>query len=257
MLEVVVWGRERPRPRGPHVRAVCLETMHECVATARCGRAGQASVRTATLDQPEHGLTGSAARADRRADVVGHTRRTARARRRRRARRPPRERGDGGSIVLHSGHYSKAVQARCSNDAARSRGARPTSSSASGSSTQATRSRDGPAAPLRDRAERDVRRAVPHPAAGRAGLPLSWFEGGEGLPQRLHLKRGQGRIFYFSPGHEAYPIYRDANVQRVLRNARALGRADETVKDSLPERPARGRRRNGNGSKRSSSARGG
>jgi trehalose utilization protein len=32
-------------------------------------------------------------------------------------------------------------------------------------------------------------------------------------------QRGAGRIFYFSPGHETYPIYHDPNVQQILRNA--------------------------------------
>ena len=31
--------------------------------------------------------------------------------------------------------------------------------------------------------------------------------------------RGAGRIFYFSPGHETYPIYHQPEVQRVLANA--------------------------------------
>ena len=35
----------------------------------------------------------------------------------------------------------------------------------------------------------------------------------------LTFQRGGGRIFYFSPGHEVYPIYHDTNVQTVLRNA--------------------------------------
>jgi trehalose utilization protein len=56
MIEVVVWGENVHDREDPHVRAVYPETMHECVASAvRAG--GQASVRTATLDQPEHGLT--------------------------------------------------------------------------------------------------------------------------------------------------------------------------------------------------------
>ncbi|WP_210178306.1 MULTISPECIES: ThuA domain-containing protein, partial [unclassified Ensifer] len=31
--------------------------------------------------------------------------------------------------------------------------------------------------------------------------------------------RGAGNIFYFRPGHETYPTYHDANVQKVLRNS--------------------------------------
>jgi trehalose utilization protein len=31
--------------------------------------------------------------------------------------------------------------------------------------------------------------------------------------------RGAGKLFYFRPGHETFPIYFDGNVQRVLYNA--------------------------------------
>ena len=31
--------------------------------------------------------------------------------------------------------------------------------------------------------------------------------------------RGRGNVFYFRPGHETYPTYHDANIQRVIANA--------------------------------------
>ena len=31
--------------------------------------------------------------------------------------------------------------------------------------------------------------------------------------------RGRGKVFYFQPGHETNPTYRDKNVQTVIRNA--------------------------------------
>ena len=48
---------------------------------------------------------------------------------------------------------------------------------------------------------------------------ISWYDGGEVFRSGVTFQRGGGRIFYFSPGHEVYPIYHDANVQTVLRNA--------------------------------------
>lgn len=48
---------------------------------------------------------------------------------------------------------------------------------------------------------------------------LSWFEGGEVFRSGCTWRRGAGKIFYFRPGHETYPIYYDANVRRVLANA--------------------------------------
>lgn len=48
---------------------------------------------------------------------------------------------------------------------------------------------------------------------------ISWFEGGEVFRSGLTYQRGAGRIFYFRPGHEAYPTYSDPNVRQILRNA--------------------------------------
>jgi trehalose utilization protein len=48
---------------------------------------------------------------------------------------------------------------------------------------------------------------------------VSWFEGGEVFRGGCTWVRGSGRIFYFSPGHETYPIYHRAEIQRVLANA--------------------------------------
>jgi trehalose utilization protein len=48
---------------------------------------------------------------------------------------------------------------------------------------------------------------------------ISWFEGGEVFRSGCTWRRGAGKVFYFRPGHETYPIYYDANVRRVLANA--------------------------------------
>lgn len=47
----------------------------------------------------------------------------------------------------------------------------------------------------------------------------SWFEGGEVFRSGLCYRRGNGAIFYFRPGHETYPIYHDEHVRQVLLNA--------------------------------------
>ena len=31
--------------------------------------------------------------------------------------------------------------------------------------------------------------------------------------------RGNGKVFYFQPGHETYPTYKDPNVQKAIVNA--------------------------------------
>jgi trehalose utilization protein len=47
---------------------------------------------------------------------------------------------------------------------------------------------------------------------------VSWFEGGEVFRGGCTWTRGSGRIFYFSPGHEAYPIYHQPDIRRVITN---------------------------------------
>ena len=48
---------------------------------------------------------------------------------------------------------------------------------------------------------------------------ISWFQGGEIFRGGNCWTRGSGRIFYFSPGHELYPIYHHPQIQRVIYNA--------------------------------------
>jgi trehalose utilization protein len=48
---------------------------------------------------------------------------------------------------------------------------------------------------------------------------ISWFEGGEVFRSGCCFHRGQGKIFYFRPGDEAYPTYHQPEVQRVISNA--------------------------------------
>ena len=48
---------------------------------------------------------------------------------------------------------------------------------------------------------------------------VSWFPGGEVFRSGCCYYRGRGKIFYFRPGHETYPIYYDENVRHVIANA--------------------------------------
>ncbi|MEM6552155.1 MAG: ThuA domain-containing protein [Planctomycetota bacterium] len=47
---------------------------------------------------------------------------------------------------------------------------------------------------------------------------VSWFEGGEVFRSGCVWKRGAGKVFYFRPGHETFPIYYHDDVRRVLAN---------------------------------------
>ena len=48
---------------------------------------------------------------------------------------------------------------------------------------------------------------------------VSWFEGGEVFRSGVTFNRGNGKVFYFRPGHETYPIYHNPQVIKVLCNA--------------------------------------
>src|SRR5215207_903847 len=106
-LTVTVWGENRHEHRDESVRTLYPDGMHATIAAGIAEHLGAAAtVRTATLDQPEHGLTedvlagtdvltwwGHMAH-DQVADVV--------------AERVQRHVLSGmGLLVLHSGHLSK------------------------------------------------------------------------------------------------------------------------------------------------------
>jgi len=48
---------------------------------------------------------------------------------------------------------------------------------------------------------------------------ISSFSGGEVFRSGCTFKRGYGRIFYFSPGDQDYPVYHHKDVRRVIANA--------------------------------------
>ncbi|WP_058828623.1 ThuA domain-containing protein [Haloferax sp. Q22] len=48
---------------------------------------------------------------------------------------------------------------------------------------------------------------------------ISWFEGGDVFRSGICYRRGRGRIFAFRPGHEEYPIFHQDEVKRVIDNA--------------------------------------
>lgn len=48
---------------------------------------------------------------------------------------------------------------------------------------------------------------------------VSWFAGGEIFRSGCCYRRGLGKIFYFRPGHEAYPTYYRDDVTKIIANA--------------------------------------
>src|SRR3546814_4774709 len=47
---------------------------------------------------------------------------------------------------------------------------------------------------------------------------VSSFAGGEVFRSGLTYRRGRGRVFYFSPGDQEYPVYHHPQIRRVLAN---------------------------------------
>jgi len=59
---------------------------------------------------------------------------------------------------------------------------------------------------------------------------VSSFSGGEVFRSGCTFTRGDGKVFFFSPGHETFPVYHDKLVQQVMANAVVwadAGRAQE------------------------------
>ncbi|MBR4767854.1 MAG: ThuA domain-containing protein [Lachnospiraceae bacterium] len=50
-------------------------------------------------------------------------------------------------------------------------------------------------------------------------LLIGNYSGGEVFRSGCLYRRGNGKVFYFQPGHETYPIFYDDNVIRIIKNA--------------------------------------
>jgi trehalose utilization protein len=213
-LRVTIWNEHRHERENPAVAAVYPEGIHEALAEAL--RAPDVEVRTATLDEPDHGLPDAVLDAT---DVLvwwGHIAHgevdeavVERAR--------ARVLAGMGLVVLHSGHYSKLFRAlmgttcdlqwREADDRERIWVVAPGHPIADGV---------GPSIDL------DIEEMYGEPfdvPAPEELVFVSWFTGGEVFRSGCCYTRGRGRIFYFRPGHETHPTYRHPDVRRVIANA--------------------------------------
>ena len=48
---------------------------------------------------------------------------------------------------------------------------------------------------------------------------LGWYKSGEVFRSGCTFTRGYGKIYYFQPGHETYPIYYNKNIKKIIKNA--------------------------------------
>lgn len=212
-MNVTVWNEFRHEKNNEKVASVYPQGMHTAIAE---GLSVNGNIRTATLDETEHGLTdevlndtdvliwwGHMAHDDVQNEIVDRV--------------YQRVLKGMGLIVLHSGHYSKIFKRLM-----------------------------GTTCDLKWR-EADEKERIwvvnpGHPIAEGIGeyieLPqeemygehfdipqpdelvmVSWFEGGEVFRSGCCYTRGAGKIFYFRPGHETYPTYYNPQVRKVISNA--------------------------------------
>jgi trehalose utilization protein len=214
-IRAVVWGENIHERTNPVVAELYPEGMHEVIASA-LAEDDEIAVETTTLQEPEHGLTQERLS---RTDVLlwwGH--KAHRDVDDAMVERVQQRVWEGmGLIVLHSGHYSKIFKRLMGTPCSlrwREAGERervwvinPNHPIAQGL---------GPYFEIQSTEMYGEPFSVPEPLET---VFISWLEGGEVFRSGLTYQRGGGRIFYFSPGHETYPIYFDQNVRRVLRNA--------------------------------------
>ncbi|MDA0179604.1 ThuA domain-containing protein [Solirubrobacter phytolaccae] len=233
MVRVTVWGENVHERTEDAVRERYPDGMHGAVAAGlRQVLGDQVETRTATLDQPEHGLPqdvidqtdvltwwGHIAHDQVEDAIVDRVHRAVL--------------GGMGLLVLHSGHYSKILQRVLGTSCSlkwRNEGERELVWTVN------------PAHP--------IAQGVPHPIVipeqemygEHFDIPepdelvfISSFAGGEVFRSGCCFQRGAGRIFYFSPGDQDYPVYFQPEIQRVLANA--VTWATPRTRGPVPEAP--------------------
>jgi trehalose utilization protein len=48
---------------------------------------------------------------------------------------------------------------------------------------------------------------------------IGWFKGGDVFRSGCCYRRGYGKVFYFQPGHETYPVYYQDEIRLIIGNA--------------------------------------
>ncbi len=230
-LRVVVWGENIHEQQDAAVAAIYPRGMHVAIAEGIRENLPTAEVSTATLQEPEHGLSVQRLAVT---DVLtwwghrGHADVSDEV-----AERVQRRVLEGmGLIVLHSGHYSKVFKRLM------------------GTTCSLTWRVAGererlwvchPGHPIAQGIDRHFELPQEETYGEPFAVPtpdeqvfISWFDGGEVFRSGCCWHRGNGKIFYFQPGHEIYPTYFDRNIRRVIANAVAWARPEGVWVDSCP-----------------------
>ena len=214
-IRVTVWNEFRHEKQDKEIAAIYPNGIHGAIAQYLQTLPGL-EVRTATLDEPEHGLTDEVlantdvliwwghmahgAVSDAVVDKV-----------------QDRVLNGMGLVVLHSGHFSKIfkrLMGTTCNLKWREAGEKerlwvvdPSHPIVEGL---------GEYFEIEHEEMYGERFDIPQPDAL---VFISWFPGGEVFRSGACFIRGQGKIFYFRPGHESFPTYFHPEVLKVIGNA--------------------------------------
>ncbi len=66
---------------------------------------------------------------------------------------------------------------------------------------------------------------------------MSWYEGGNVFRSGVAFERDRGKIFYFSPGHETFPVFHDPVIIKIIGNAIRWAASQEVVLDRITPQP--------------------
>ena len=213
MLKITVWNEYKHEQEYEGIRKVYPEGIHGCIA-GFLKREEDFVVHTATFYEPEHGLTEkiladtdvliiwSHALQEEFSDEV--------------AERVRRHVLSGmGLVALHSAHFSKIMKKLLGTsmtlkwrhgDREKLWCTLPTHPIAAGVPEVIELQEEGMYGEYFD---------IPKPDDV---IFTGWFSGGEVFRSGCTFTRGYGKIFYFQPGHEEYPIYYHPDIQKIITN---------------------------------------
>ncbi len=229
-IQVTVWNEFRHEKKNEKVKALYPDGMHKVIADF-LGKNADLQVRTATLDEPEHGLSqevvdntdvliwwGHMAHGEVSDEIV--------------ARVQKRVLEGMGLIVLHSGHFSKIFKKMLGTNC---------SLKWREFAEKERLWNIEPGHPITEGIGEYIELPNTEMYGERFDIPtpdklifISWFEGGEVFRSGCVWERGHGRIFYFRPGHETYPIFYNEQIQKVITNAVRWAKPRIIMPDKCP-----------------------
>ena len=217
-LRVTVWNEGVHETTQPEIAAIYPDGIHGAIAAGLRELLDEdVVVRTATLADPEHGLSeavlaetdvllwwGHIAHEQVADEVVERVR--------------EHVLGGMGLIVLHSGHFSK-IFIRMLGTTCSLRWRNP-----EGGERELVWNVN-PTHPIAAGVEQPIVIDAQEMYGEFFDIPkpddlvfISSFTGGEVFRSGVTFTRGRGKIFYFSPGDQEYPVYFHPQVRRVLAN---------------------------------------